>query len=50
MTTTAPVWIECSAIGCTNGIGVHWRHVDNFMDRYWCPDCESGALNSEVPC
>lgn len=45
--TTAPVWIECSAIGCANGISVYWRHADNFIDRYFCaehPEFE------EVPC
>lgn len=39
MTThPAPVWIDCSATGCTNGISVYWQHADNFRDRFWCPE------------
>ncbi|WP_155991925.1 hypothetical protein [Nocardioides sp. URHA0032] len=38
VTTPAPVWIECLEPGCPNGIGVHWRHAENFTDRFYCPD------------
>jgi len=31
-------WIECAEPGCPNGIGVHWRHVENFRGRFICPN------------
>lgn len=46
MTNHDPVWIECAETVCTNGIGVHWRHVDNFAGRFTCPAHEP----AEVPC
>lgn len=32
------VFVPCEEVGCANGIGVHWRHADNFAGRFYCPD------------
>lgn len=35
---TEPVYIGCEEPGCQNGIGVYYRHVDNFLGRFHCPE------------
>lgn len=32
------VFVPCEEIGCENGIGVHYRHAENFAGRFYCPD------------
>ena len=48
-----PVFIHCEEIACENGIGVHWRHAENFSGRFYC--AEHSAANDptnvvEVTC
>ncbi len=36
-TSTDPVWVTCQEDDCQAGIGVHWRHVESFLGRFYCP-------------
>lgn len=41
------VWIACSVLGCTGGIGVWHRHADNFRDRFICPDHDPWEIDHD---
>ena len=37
MTDHDPAWVPCTHPECSDGIRVHWRHIENFTDRFYCP-------------
>lgn len=42
-------FVPCEEIGCENGIGVHWRHANNFAGRFYCTEHDPDEYD-EVPC
>lgn len=44
------VFVPCEEVGCQNGIGVHWRHAENFAGRFYCTEHHDRAELDEVTC
>lgn len=42
------VFVPCEEIGCENGIGVHYRHAENFAGRYLCTEHDKHATTKET--
>lgn len=42
------VFVPCEEIGCENGIGVHYRHAENFAGRYYCAEHDQPAPREDT--